>query len=378
MNIAVNTRQLKGDDAERRADLIFSCFSILAKKYPQHRFIYIFDQPFDQKFITSENIIPVIAGPEATSSLRLQYWFNYKVPAILKKYKADVFVSMDGICSLRTKVPQCVLLNDLSFIHYPKLHTKGKAGFYKKFTAKFLAKAKVIAATSESGKDEIIKQYGINPEKVGLVYRSADPSFCPINDKEKENIKERFTDGREYFLYMGSIDAGKNLINLLKAFSFFKKRQKSSMQLVIAGKAVSGYEQFAKDLKTFKFRNEVKWLDGLSKAEYLKLMAGAYAFVDPAIIEDENAIAEQAMRSDVPVVISSAIKLPDRCAQAVLYADPDDFMDIADKMMLLFKDEDKRSELIQAGKAVALQINPAKTADMLWECISAAIKTETA
>src|SRR6185369_17005599 len=122
-------------------------------------------------------IIPVVAGPEATSALRLQYWFNYKVPSVLKKYKADIFVSMDGMCSLRTKVPQCLLLSDLSFINYPQFHPKSMSRFYKKFTPKFLAKAKIVAATSEALKADIIKQYGIEEEKIRFVYRSAPSTF---------------------------------------------------------------------------------------------------------------------------------------------------------------------------------------------------------
>jgi len=373
MNIAVNTRQLQGDEAKGRADLILGCFSVLAKKYPQHRFIYIFDQAFDQKFIT-KNIIPVVAGPEAKTSLRLQYWFNYKVPSILKKYKADVFVSMDGICSLRTKVPQCLLLDDLSFIDHPQFYAKSILRFNKKFIPKFLDKAKIIAATSESAKEAIIKQYGINEEKILLVYRSAASIFRPIDDDQKERIKEKYTEGKEYFLYTGSVDAGKNLINLLKAFSFFKKRQKSSMQLVIAGKAVSGYTQFATDLRTFKFRSEVKWLEDISPEEQATLMAGAYAMVYPVFVEDKNSVAMAAMQCNVPAIVSNTINLPNSAADAILRVNPSDFMDIADKMMLLFKDEERRNQLIRAGKALAQDIDPAKTADMLWQCITASIK----
>jgi len=377
MNIAVNTRQLQDDGAKGRADLILGCFSLLAKKYPHHRFIYIFDQAFDQRFITSQNIIPVVAGPEAKTSLRLQYWFNYKVPSVLKKHKADVFVSMDGICSLRTKVPQCLLMDDLSFIDHPQFYPKNTLRFNKKLIPKFLAKAKVIAATSESAKEDIMKQYGIDKEKIRLVYRSAAPVFHPIDELTKESIKEKYTEEKEYFLYTGPVDAGKNLITLLKAFSFFKKRQKSSMQLVIEGKAASGYKQFANDLKTFKFRNEVKWVADLSAEEHTKLLGAAYAMVYPVYVGD-NDVVLRAMQCDVPMIVSTAVRLPDPASNAVLYADPNNFMDLADKMMLVFKDEDKHNQLVIAGKAVARRINCTKTADMLWECIEAAIKTETA
>jgi len=260
----------------------------------------------------------------------------------------------------------------------PPLLTKSMSRFYKKFAPRFLAKAKIVAATSEAAKADIIKQYGIEGEKIRLVYRSAPSIFQPTDEQVKETIKEKYIEGKEYFLYAGPVDPGKNLINLLKAFSFFKKRQKSSMQLVIAGKAANGYNQFANDLKTFKFRNEVKWLDDLSAEENAKVLGAAYAMVYPVFVGSNDAVVMQAMQCNVPVIVSTAVRLPESSVDAVLCVDPNDFMDIADKMMLLFKDEDKRSQLTRAGKAQAQQIDPEKTADMLWECIEAATKKETA
>ena len=64
--------------------------------------------------------------------------------------------------------------------------------------------------------------------------------------EEKELIKEKYADGKAYFLFSGDINQRSNLINLLKAFSFFKKRQKSNMLLLIAGNAD---EAFKKELK---------------------------------------------------------------------------------------------------------------------------------
>ena len=70
--------------------------------------------------------------------------------------------------------------------------------------------------------------------------------FRPFTWTEKESWKDSFTEGREYFLYVGSVHPRKNLINLLKAFSGFKKRQKTNMQLVIAGRMAWQHEDFYK------------------------------------------------------------------------------------------------------------------------------------
>ena len=83
-------------------------------------------------------------------------------------------------------------------------------------------------------------------------------------------MKGKYADGNEYFIYTGEIGSNKNLLNLLKAFSAFKKRQKSNMQLLIAGKPGWKYEEFLENLRLFRFKEEVKLLEYLPLPEARK------------------------------------------------------------------------------------------------------------
>ena len=358
---------------EGYGNFIFESFSLLAKKYPKHQFIYIFDRPFDSRFITSGNIIPVMVGPEARHPLLWHYWYNYKLPAVFRKYKADVFVSTDGFCSLRTKVPQCLVVHDLSFIHYPAFMMKSHLHFYKRFTPRFLKKAKSIATVSEFSKKDIVNTYKIDPQKINVVYNGIKSVFKPIPSEEKEKVKEKYTEGREYFLYIGSIHPRKNMFNLLKAFSFFKKRQKSNMQLLIVGRKAWNYKQFFESVGSYKYRKEVKILEYQPEEELSRILGAAYALIYPSFFEGFGVPVIEAMQSEVPVITGHASALPEICGEAALYFDPNDFESIADKMMFLFKNENKRNELIQLGIQRALKFNWNKTADLLWASILKAI-----
>ena len=116
MIIAVNTRLNKEMQPEGYEYFLFSMLNHLSKKFPKHKFIYIFDRPYYEGVIFPKNVLPIISGPKTGNSLSLQYWFNYKIPVILRKHKADVFLSLDGICSLRAKTPQCLLISDFRFL----------------------------------------------------------------------------------------------------------------------------------------------------------------------------------------------------------------------------------------------------------------------
>ena len=370
MIIAVNTRFSGDGQQEEYENFMFECLSRITNKYPQHQFIYIFNKPFDNHLIFAKNVTAILAGPETKNTLLFQYWLNYKIPALLRKYKADVFISVDGVCSLRTKTPQCLIIDDLSFLWHSHFLKKHLARFYKKFTPKFLAKAKSIVTLSEFSKSVIVDRYKIPADKVDVLHTAIDEIFKPIDQSEKEMIKKDYTEGKEYFLFSGNINHQNNLINLLKAFSFFKKRQKSNMFLLIAGKSE---ETFSNELKSYKFRNEVKVLDNLSTKELAKITAAAYALVYPVLYKDYAIAPLQAMQCNIPVVSSNTGALPSICGEAALYVNPEDFKDIAEKMMLVFKDENKVKELVSAGKIQIQQYQYKKTSDLLWQSILKAI-----
>src|SRR5215471_4443677 len=133
MIIAVNTRFLFKDHLEGVGYFIFETLKRITSQQPQHKFIFIFDRAFDSQFIFSENVTPVVAGPPARHPLLWKYWYDIKIPRILKKYKVDVFVSPDGYCSLNTNTPQCIVVHDLAFLHFPTYAKKSHLVFLKRY-----------------------------------------------------------------------------------------------------------------------------------------------------------------------------------------------------------------------------------------------------
>jgi glycosyltransferase involved in cell wall biosynthesis len=364
MIIAVNARLNKETQPEGYEDFLFEMLGQLVKRFPQHQFIFIFDRPHDQ--VSAKNVITIIAGPKTSTKLSLQYWFNYRIPAILRKYKADVFLSMEGICSLRTKVPQCIILSDVRFSDHPKSLKRSQVRFYKKFTPAFLAKAKIIATVSTYSKLLVADCFKLCADEISVINPVIGTLFKPIDWEEKEFIKEKHTEGKAYFLFSGDINEHCNLINLLKAFSFFKKRQKSNMLLLIAGNAEKAFKNA---LKTYKLRNEVKLLEHLSKTELAKITAAAYALVYPVLNADLALPPLQAMQCAVPVIATEVANLSSVFGKAALYINPADHEDIAQKMMLVFKDESKANELVKAGNELIQQHDPGKNTDLLMQCI---------
>lgn len=373
MKIAVNTRFLLKEYLEGYGYFIYETFKRITAAHPEHEFIFIFDRPYDQRFVFGSNAKAVVTGPPARHPLLWKLWYDIKIPALLRKYKADVFVSCDGFCSLGTKVPQCLMVHDLAFLHYPSLIPKSHLLYYKRYTPKMLAKAKAITTASAFSKNDIIDQYGVSADKINVVYNAAKEIFVPLTDEEKQATKAKYTGRKEYFIYAGAIHPRKNLVNLLKAFSLFKKRQQSSMKLVLTGRLAWKYDSFVKNLKTYKYRDDVVMTGYVGEEEIKKLIGSAYAMVYPSLFEGFGVPVLEAMQSDVPVITSLNSSMQEIAKEAALYADPESPADIAEKMMLLYKDEKLRSQLIEKGRVTGKQYSWEQSAEHLWQSIEKAM-----
>jgi len=368
MIIAVNTRFLL-NELEGYGNFIRELFQFLVKNHPEHQFYFLFDRPFEKKYVFSSNVQPIVVSPPARHPVLWKYWYDIKIPFILKKIKADVFVSPDGYCSLTTKVPQCLVVHDLGFLHYPEAYKKSHVSFLKRNTLKYLNKAKRVVTVSQFSKDDILKHYKIEAAKIDVVYNGVKERFRPLSFDEKDVSKEKYTEGKEYFLYLGAIQPRKNLVNLLKAFSIFKKRLQSSMKLVIAGRLAWKNEEFLQLIQTYKYRSDVILTGYVPEEELPFLVGSAYALVYPSFFEGFGVPVAEAMKCGVPILTSEKTSMQEVAGKAGLYFNPNDHADIADKMMLIYKDENLRKQLIEKGRLTAAQYNWETSAELFWQSI---------
>ena len=356
------------NNGERPDNFSIKYFNKIAIQHPEHTFVFITDNFSEDTAANVKNIIIVTIGPIPQNTFFWKFWYNHTLEKAIKKQKIELLINLDGICSLRSKIAQFSWINDLPTLHTASTFEKNRFQFYRRNTGGFLQKTNRIATASNFLKKEIIDRYKIEEQKIDVVYSSIDKDFVPISFQEKELTKEKYTEGKEYFLYAGEISTEKNWINLLKAFSFFKKRQKSNMQLLIIANAIAD-RVFLSSFKTYKYREDVKVLSDLLLVEKVKISASAYAFVYPSLYEVYPSKLMETMQCEIPVIASNIDSIIEIARDAVLYVNPNSFEDIADKMMLLFKDENKRNDLILKGKKQVLEYGVEKTANQLWQSI---------
>lgn len=374
MRIAVNTRLLLHGALEGIGWYTHETLKRLVLRHPEHEFIFFFDRPYDERFVFAPNVTPVVIGPPARHPVLFYIWYELRIPAMLKKYKADVFLSPDGLCCLSTKVPTCLVMHDLAFEHYPD-HLKWSIRKYlKHYSPLFARKAARIVTVSEYSKQDISKRYGIEPEKIAVSYNGAHDAYRPLSWEEKESVKEEYADGCEYFVFAGALHPRKNVVNLLKAFVIFKKRQRSNMKLVIAGRMAWKYDEVVEQKENMPFKEDVRWVGYMNVEQLSRLVGGAYALVYASLFEGFGIPILEALQCNVPAIISKTSSMPEVGGDAALQVDPLEPEDIAAKMEVLYKDEMLRKRLIAAAPTQVARFQWDKTADVLWKSVMASVK----
>lgn len=369
MRIAVDTRFLHSNEVPDLRNFTNEVFGRLAVQHTEHEFIFFTDSLVTDPVTFPQNVTTVAITPKPTNLLLYKWWYDVKLSFALKKYKADVFIATYGLVSLTTSIPQVLLVRDLAFLKKRNYSLRNDYRYSKKYASSFIKRSRAIVALSEFVKDELVSVYKLKKEDIQTLGSGADASFKPVEWERREEAKDRFAEGCEYFVFTGGLHPHASLINLLKAFSIFKKWQKTNMKLVIAGKFYPGSEKELHKLRSYKYRNEVFIKKDVSETETAEIVAASYAMVFPSSYEGFAGPVLEAMKCEVPVITSANSSMSEIAADAALYADPAKPEDIAEQMKKLFKDEQLRNKMIQVAKERSKAYSWDKTSTLLWHVI---------
>lgn len=369
MKIAVNTRFLLDGKLEGLGWFTFETMKRIVKNHPGHQFYFLFDRPYNQKFIFAENVTPVVAFPPARHPFLWYLWFEIALPRVFKKIKPDVFVSTDGYLSLSSKVKTVDVIHDLNFEHFPEKMKWLVKNYYLYFFPKFAKKASKIVTVSEYSKNDIIQTYKIAAEKIDVAYNGASPSYKPLSEEEILEVRKQFTDGEPYFIYLGALLPRKNVARLLQAFDLFKKQTNKSVKMLIVGAKMFKTSDIEQVYNNMEFRDDVIFTGRLPEGQVEKAMGAALALTYVSYFEGFGIPLVEAMYADVPVITSDKTSLPEVAGSAALIVDPFNTKSIANAMIQIASDESLRKNLIAEGRKQREKFNWDFTANALWNSI---------
>ena len=369
MKIAVNTRLLLKDKLEGIGWVACECLSRIVKAHPDDEFYFLFDRKPDPKFIFAENVKPVVLFPQARHPFLYIIYFEISVCCALRKIKPDVYLSTDAYLSLRSKTPQIAVFHDINFEHFPQDFPRLALWHYKKFFPKYAKKADKIITVSEFSKQDIIDNYKVEADKIEVVYNGANDGFKPLSEEEKSNIRNQYTAGYQYFMFVGSLHPRKNLARLFPAYDLFKKRTGSDVKLLIVGEKRWWTEPIQKAYESMVHKDDVVFVGHLQIDELQCVTAAALASVYVSYFEGFGIPIVEAYKCDVPVITSNVTSMPEVAGDAALLVDPFSIESISSALELVM-DENVRNSLIEKGRIRRNDFSWDKAAEQWYTVIS--------
>ncbi len=254
-----------------------------------------------------------------------------------------------------------VTVHDLTMGSYSD--SQKKQSMFKQYGYQFvirsaMKKARCIITPSDAVKTEINDKYGVGA-KTAVIYEGCDQSLLKLAPTDRGVLRTRLEEMRiinPYFLYVGNAYPHKNLNMLIVAYKeILKQQDMSNMQMAFAGGKDIYAERTAGFSHALGLDKNVIFATKFSEGEYVSerdlayLYKGAFAYVFPSLKEGFSITPLEAQAFGVPCLISDIPVHKEVFGDSVLYFNSKSNIDLSDKMMQLYRDENLRNELIQKG-----------------------------
>lgn len=213
-----------------------------------------------------------------------------------------------------------------------------------------IKRAQHILCVSEFTKNEIIRQFKINPDKLKTTYLGVDERFQPI----KKNgiiklLKTKYKITTPFIFFISAWRNHKNFEGLISTFEILKKKYRIPHQLVLGGQEFPEYPNIRKKINNSPFKGEIITPGFIAPEDLPAVYNAADVFVLPSLAEGFGLIAIEAQACGCPVASSNVTCLPEILDNSAVFFDPQNTEQMADQIYSIISNENIKKQLIAKG-----------------------------
>ncbi len=253
---------------------------------------------------------------------------NYKIPLF-------VFPS----------VPRMIIVHDLFHMTVPKLMPFSRWILSKLMFPFCLRAVDIIIVPSQSTKNDIIKFYPKYESKIRVVPLAGN--FMP--DEYGETIESSLLELKDYFLFVGTVEPRKNLINLVQAYKCLPDELKKKHPLIIAGRQGWGGIDILSHINELELNKHVIWYDNPTDSEVIFLYKNALCLTFPSFYEGFGLPIIEAHQFGVPVITSNISAMPEISGDAAILVEPHSVESIAQGLKKIAENTSLKNKLSKAA-----------------------------
>jgi glycosyltransferase involved in cell wall biosynthesis len=364
MNIGIDARLL-----ERKITGIGRYLILLLNKLPEidkknRYFLFTYKKlDFNKEFYLNVPTVSSIIPQKIYSPI----WNNLVLPHFLKKNNINVFFSVNQIIPL-IKIKNCKYVSVVHDVIY-KADKNFLPFIYRKYLQLFayfsVKSSDLIVTVSQYSKQDILKNYKVNENKIKVVYSATNKEFYAwdLNCEEKNKIKKSMNLNDNIVLYVGMIENRKNIIGILKiADKVF--RINPEIQFILIGKIGFGGDKLLTEISK---RTNVRYLKDIDDVTLKKIYNVSSVFLFPSFYEGFGFPPLEAMQSGLPVIASDNTSLKEIVGEGGLLYEATDTDKITKSIIELINNNSFYTEMRNKGFEQAKKFSIEKTASEFVE-----------
>ena len=244
-------------------------------------------------------------------------------------------------------------IHDLMLLDVPQLRSAAKTGYFEFIVKPGVKNAAVVFTVSEYSRQRIIDWSGAPEEKIVCVGNGVDSYYCLDGT--------RWNHARPYLLYVGNQRVHKNVEALIDAFAASTARK--DFDLLLSGTL---NDSVTERVRSNHLEQKVHGLGLVPEQMLPSLYRGAHALVMPSKYEGFGLPLVEAMACGTPVFASNRTAIPEVCADAAFYFDPDNL-----ESMVSALDRLNDAVLLHQLKAAGLK----RAAEFRWDDVAKRVKS---
>ncbi len=271
----------------------------------------------------------------------------------------------------RAHCARFLTIHDLIPLKFPQWAASARAVEFFKTTLRQNARlADHVFAVSACTQADIVSLYGISPERITVLPNAVDhrrfhPVRHPELSSEFRRLMRKLGLRKGYLLSLCTLEPRKNIPCVLETFRLFCERNPASArQLLLIGQRGWEGNRLEELLAAHPFRERIIVSGYLPDALLPALYSDAFAFLFPSYYEGFGLPPLEALACGTPVLCSDTPSLVEVCADAALFAAPDDAEGFASHLDTL-RNVGLRESLRHKGLVRARHFTWEKSAEIL-------------
>jgi len=273
-------------------------------------------------------------------------WEQTAWPWLARRDGLDLWHSMAFVLPLIRPIPAIVTIYDLSFIYTPEAFPAWQRLYLKLQSTHACRRAERIITISESGRQDVARRFGVNPERISVVYPGVDPAYRRLPPDEVARFRRAHDLPERFVLHVGTLQPRKNIPLLLEAFA--QLLAPDVALVLVGGKGWLFADIFAK-VTALGLQERVRFAGYVPDEALPWWYNAASLLVFPSRYEGFGLPVVEAMACGTPVVAANSSSIPEAAGEAALFFEPDDVAALREQMALLLQNSAVSDQLRHQG-----------------------------